>query len=85
MHWLQKLRFEFVLMKAYDFSKCFLFKKAICVAIKTDFRTFGLQGKLKKMKEKYKDQDEEDKEIIMQLLGVRFLDSIFHELAPFGK
>lgn len=30
-----------------------------------------LQNKLKKIKEKYKDQDEEDRELMMQLLGVR--------------
>lgn len=29
------------------------------------------QNKLKKIKEKYKDQDEEDRELMMQLLGVR--------------
>jgi len=29
------------------------------------------QKKLKKIKEKYKDQDEEDRELMMQLLGVR--------------
>ena len=31
----------------------------------------SLQNKLKKIKEKYKDQDEEDRELMMQLLGVR--------------
>lgn len=31
---------------------------------------FLLQSKMKKMKEKYKDQDEEDRELIMKLLGV---------------
>lgn len=30
----------------------------------------SLQNKLKKIKEKYKDQDEEDRELMMQLLGV---------------
>lgn len=30
-----------------------------------------LQNKLKKIKEKYKDQDEEDRELMMQLLAVR--------------
>lgn len=34
------------------------------------FLWFG-QNKLKKIKEKYKDQDEEDRELMMQLLGVR--------------
>lgn len=33
--------------------------------------SFPLQSKIKKMKEKYKDQDEEDRELIMKLLGVR--------------
>uniref|UniRef100_A0A8C6XG73 Ribosome quality control complex subunit NEMF n=1 Tax=Naja naja TaxID=35670 RepID=A0A8C6XG73_NAJNA len=32
---------------------------------------FCSQNKLKKIKEKYKDQDEEDRELIMKLLGVR--------------
>lgn len=32
-----------------------------------------LQNKLKKIKEKYKDQDEEDRELMMQLLGVRII------------
>lgn len=31
------------------------------------------QNKLKKIKEKYKDQDEEDRELRMQLLGVRMM------------
>lgn len=31
----------------------------------------SLQNKLKKIKEKYKDQDEEDRELMMQLLAVR--------------
>uniref|UniRef100_A0A672J5J9 Ribosome quality control complex subunit NEMF n=1 Tax=Salarias fasciatus TaxID=181472 RepID=A0A672J5J9_SALFA len=31
----------------------------------------GQKNKLKKIKEKYKDQDEEDRELMMQLLGVR--------------
>uniref|UniRef100_A0A3Q0S1R9 Ribosome quality control complex subunit NEMF n=1 Tax=Amphilophus citrinellus TaxID=61819 RepID=A0A3Q0S1R9_AMPCI len=31
----------------------------------------GQRNKLKKIKEKYKDQDEEDRELMMQLLGVR--------------
>lgn len=31
---------------------------------------FSSQNKLKKIKEKYKDQDEEDRELMMQLLGV---------------
>lgn len=29
------------------------------------------QNKLKKIKDKYKDQDEEDRELMMKLLGVR--------------
>lgn len=33
--------------------------------------SFSSQNKLKKIKEKYKDQDEEDRELMMQLLGVR--------------
>lgn len=35
------------------------------------FLLLSLQNKLKKIKEKYKDQDEEDRELMMQLLGVR--------------
>lgn len=31
------------------------------------------QNKLKKMKDKYKDQDEEDREMMMKLLGVSTL------------
>lgn len=34
------------------------------------FLLLSLQNKLKKIKEKYKDQDEEDRELMMQLLGV---------------
>lgn len=35
------------------------------------FLLLSLQNKLKKIKEKYKDQDEEDRELMMQLLGAR--------------
>lgn len=38
---------------------------------------FLLQSKMKKMKEKYKDQDEEDRELIMKLLGVSERSSAF--------
>lgn len=37
----------------------------------------GLQNKLKKIKEKYKDQDEEDRELMMQLLGVRMYKCVW--------
>lgn len=36
------------------------------------------QNKLKKIKEKYKDQDEEDRELMMQLLGVRMNKTTTH-------
>lgn len=39
-----------------------------------------LQSKLKKIKEKYKDQDEEDRELIMKLLGVRQDSNTFPSL-----
>lgn len=41
-----------------------------CVCVSS---LLSLQNKLKKIKEKYKDQDEEDRELRMQLLGVRRL------------
>lgn len=36
----------------------------------------SLQNKLKKIKEKYKDQDEEDRELMMQLLAVRMKEGV---------
>lgn len=36
----------------------------------------GQKGKLKKMKEKYKDQDEEDKKLFMMVLQVRMIFEI---------
>lgn len=42
----------------------------ICVH-EYDSPLVSLQNKLKKIKEKYKDQDEEDRELMMKLLGVK--------------
>lgn len=42
------------------------------------------QNKLKKMKEKYKDQDEEDRELMMQLLGVPRTHARTHEQTQQG-
>lgn len=41
----------------------------------------SLQNKLKKIKEKYKDQDEEDRELMMQLLAVRMRENAPHAVA----
>lgn len=44
--------------------------KALQTSSSLKLLRFLLQSKMKKMKEKYKDQDEEDRELIMKLLGV---------------
>lgn len=50
-------------------------RRLACVCALNNFSRVCLllsgQNKLKKIKEKYKDQDEEDRELMMQLLGVR--------------
>ncbi len=52
------------------FNGSILADTSICVVSVCVSSLLSLQNKLKKIKEKYKDQDEEDRELMMQLLGV---------------
>lgn len=58
--------------KIYLFLFNCLKQFSVCYKINPQLFFFPFsQNKLKKIKEKYKDQDEEDRELMMQLLGVR--------------
>uniref|UniRef100_A0A673C8Y5 Ribosome quality control complex subunit NEMF n=1 Tax=Sphaeramia orbicularis TaxID=375764 RepID=A0A673C8Y5_9TELE len=54
----------------YNVHEMYLYENDMITVIHVSF-CVSLQNKLKKIKEKYKDQDEEDRELMMQLLGVR--------------